>query len=198
VSIDVANDDDLLKWCSEVSNFHFAIGLESINQKVLDAYNKKQTPEIIKKNIKKIKDYGIRIFGSFIFGSDHDDKSDFQKTVDFCQDAEVDFPTFSALTPYVGTDIRKELEVQDRIFNNNWDVYDGTHVVFYPKNMTPLELQEGIIDAYQGFYSNSKMFSHLGHAEFFYGLETLYVRLLFRKIISQNQDYLEYLEKISN
>jgi len=52
VSIDVADDDKLLKMCSEVSNFHFAIGLESVNQKVLDSYNKKQTPEIIKKNVK--------------------------------------------------------------------------------------------------------------------------------------------------
>lgn len=197
VSIDVANDDVLLKLCSEVSSFHFAIGLESIDQKVLDSYNKRQTPEIIKNNIKKIKDYGIRVFGSFIFGADHDDKSVYKKTVDFCQEAEIDFPTFSALTPYVGTDIRTELETENRIFSNNWDYYDGTHVVFYPKNMTPLELQEGIIDAYQSFYSNSKVFSHFGHGEIFYGLETLYVKYLFKKIIRQNYDYLEYLEKIS-
>jgi len=197
VSIDVANDDKLLKWCSEVSNFHFAIGLESIDQKVLDSYNKKQTPEIIKKNIKKIKDYGIRVFGSFIFGADHDDKSVFDKTVDFCQEAEIDFPTFSALTPYVGTDIRKELESNDRIFSNNWDYYGGTHVLFYPKNMTPIELQEGIIGAYQNFYSNSKIINHLDHGEIFYGLETLYVKYLFKKIIRQNYGYLEYLEKIS-
>lgn len=198
VSIDVANNEELLKMCSEVSDFHFAIGLESINQKVLDSYNKKQTPEIIKKNVKKIKDYGIRVFGSFIFGSDFDDTSVFQKTVDFCQEADIDFPTFSALTPYVGTDIRKEMEKNNRIFSNNWDFYDGTHVVFYPKNMTPLELEEGIIDAYQGFYSNSKILSHLGHGEIFYGLETLYVKYLFKKIIRQNSEYLEYLEKISS
>ena len=85
VSIDVANDEELLKKCAEVSKFHFAVGLESINQKVLDSYNKKQTPEIIKKNIKKIKDYGIRVFGSFIFGSDYYTKKDFKNTVDFCQ-----------------------------------------------------------------------------------------------------------------
>lgn len=197
VSIDVANDEELLKWCSEVSDFHFAIGLESINQKVLDAYNKKQTPEIIKKNIRKIKDYGIRIFGSFIFGSDYDDKTVFQKTVDFCQDSEIDFPTFSALTPYVGTDIRKELEEQKRILTDNWDFYDGTHVLIKPKNMTAIELQNGIIDAYQSFYSSSKILNHLKRAEFFYGIETLYVKHLFKKIIRQNQEYLDYLNKIS-
>ena len=197
VSIDVANDDKLLKLFSEVSRFHFAIGLESINQKVLDSYNKKQTPEIIKKNVKKLKDYGIRVFGSFIFGADHDDKTVFQKTVDFCQDAEIDFPTFSALTPYVGTETRKEFEKQDRIITNNWDFYDGTHVLVRPKNMTPLELQEGIISAYQNFYSNSKIINHLKHGEIFYGIETLYVKHLFKKIIKQNEDYLDYLANIS-
>ena len=197
VSIDVANDDKLLKLFSEVSRFHFAIGLESINQKVLDSYNKKQTPEIIKNNVKKLKDYGIRVFGSFIFGADHDDKTVFQKTVDFCQDAEIDFPTFSALTPYVGTETRKEFEKQDRILNNNWDYYDGTHVLVRPKNMTPLELQQGIISAYQNFYSNSKILNHLKHGEIFYGIETLYVKHLFKKIIRQNEDYLDYLANIS-
>jgi len=197
VSIDVANDDKLLKLFSDVSRFHFAIGLESINQKVLDSYNKKQTPEIIKKNVKKLKDHGIRVFGSFIFGADHDDKMVFQKTVGFCQDAEIDFPTFSALTPYVGTDTRKEFEKQNRIITNNWDYYDGTHVLVRPKNMTPLELQEGIISAYQNFYSNSKIMNHLKRGEFFYGIETLYVKRLFKKIIKQNEDYLDYLASIS-
>ena len=197
VTIDVAQNDKLLKLFTDVSQFHFSIGLESINQKVLDGYNKKQTPEIIRKSLKKLQDYGIRVQGSFIFGSDYDDKTVFQKTVDFCHDADIDFPTFSALTPYVGTDIRKEFEKNNRIFSNNWDCYDGAHVVFYPKNMTPLELQEGIISAYQDFYSNSKILNHFRNGEFFYGLETLYVKHLFKKIIRQNEDYLEYLDNIS-
>jgi radical SAM superfamily enzyme YgiQ (UPF0313 family) len=196
VSIDVADDDSLLKMCSEISNFHFGIGLESINQKTLDSFNKKQTPEKMKKNIKKIKDYGIRIFGFFIYGSDYDDKSIFQKTVDFCQDAEIDFPSFSALTPYVGTEIRAALEKKDRIFTNDWDYYDGAHVVFHPKNMTPLELQEGVIDSFQDFYSNKKIWNHLMRREFYYGIGTFYVRHLFKRIIKENQGYLEYLKKI--
>lgn len=196
VSIDVAENDKLLKLFTDVSQFHFSIGLESINQKALDGYNKTQTPEIIQKSLKKLQDYGIRVQGSFIFGSDYDDKSVFQKTVDFCHDTDIDFPTFSALTPYVGTDIRKEFEKNNRIFTNNWDYYDGAHVVFYPKNMTPYELQEGIISAYQNFYSNSKILNHFRNREFFYGLSTLYVKHLFKKIIKQNEDYLEYLDNI--
>jgi len=198
VSIDVAKNDKLLKLCSEVSEFNFLLGLESIYKKVLDYYNKKQTPESIKNALKKLHDYGIKIHGSFIFGSDYDDNNVFQKTVDFCHDAEVDFPGFFPLTPYVGTDIRKELEGKNRIFTNNWDYYDGAHVVYYPKNMSPYELQEGIISAFENFYSNSKVINHIRRGEFFYGLGTLYFKVLIKRIIRQNEDYLDYLYDIKN
>jgi radical SAM superfamily enzyme YgiQ (UPF0313 family) len=195
VSIDVANDDTLLKKCSDLSNFHFAIGIESINQKVLNSFNKKQTPKIIKNNIKKIKDFGIKVFGFFIFGTDYDKKEDFQKTVDFCKDAEIDFPTFSVLTPFVGTRIRKKLKKEGRILTNNWDYYDGTHVVIKPKTMTPLELQEGIVDAFHSFYSYKKIFNHFIRREWLYSLEVFYLRFLFKRIIKQNQEYRYFIEK---
>jgi radical SAM superfamily enzyme YgiQ (UPF0313 family) len=197
VSIDAAQDDALLKLCGEVAQFHFSIGIESINQQVLDAFNKKQTPATIKKGLRKLHDYGIKVHGFFIFGSDFDDKTVFQKTVDFCQETEIDFPSFSALTPYVGTEVRQDLENADRIFTNNWDYYDGAHVVFHPRNMTALELQEGVISAFEDFYSTGKAFHHLARGELFYGVETLYVRHLFKKIIQENEEYLEYLQTIA-
>jgi radical SAM superfamily enzyme YgiQ (UPF0313 family) len=197
VSLDVAQDEKLLKACSDVAEFHFLIGLESINKKALQYYNKKHTPETIKKSLRTIHDYGIKVQGSFIFGSDFDEKTVFQKTVDFCHDNDVDFPGFFPLTPYVGTDIRKDLEQQNRIFTNDWDCYDGAHVVFYPKKMTPLELQEGIISAFEQYYSSKKIVHHLKYRQVFYSIQTLLFRILIERIIRQNQEYLEYLETIS-
>lgn len=196
VSIDIADDNKLLKLCSEVSEFNFLIGLESINQKVLNSFNKKQTPEKIKKSIKKIHDYGMGVQGSFIFGADHDDKTVFSKTVDFCNDTDIEFPIFCALTPYVGTDIRAEFEKQNRIFTDNWDYYDGSHVVFKPKNMSAYDLQMGVISSYEEFYSTKKAVSHLIRDKLLYSFETMFVRLLVKKIIKKNQDYLDYLESI--
>lgn len=198
VSIDVAQNDKLLKLCSDISEFNFLIGLESINKKVLDYYNKKQKPESIKRSLKKIHDYGIKIHGSFIFGSDYDEKRIFQKTVEFCHDAEIDFPGFFPLTPYVGTDIRKELERENRIFNNNWDNYDGAHVVFFPKNMSPYELQEGVISSFEDFYSNTKVLNYFRKGEFFYGIGTQYFKILIKKIIRENENYLTYLSEMKN
>ena len=197
VSIDVANDDKLLKIMSETSNFYLLIGLESISQDSLNFYNKRQTPDIIKKSIKKIHDYGIKVMGSFVLGADTDDKSVFQKTLDFCNSAEVDFPSFCSLTPHVGTELRKEIESQNRIFNNEWNFYDNIHTVFFPKQMSPLELQEGVINAYEDFYSAKKAINHLKKKEIFQAMETFYVKNLIKKGIAQNMPYLTYLKEVS-
>jgi len=197
VSIDVANNKKLLQLCSDVADFHFLIGLESVNEQVLKGYNKKHTPQQMRKAIDTIHDYGIKIQGSFIFGSDHDDPSVVQQTVDFCHDAEVDFPGFFPLTPYVGTEIRQELEQQQRIFSNNWDVYDGAHVVFHPKHMTAYELQQGVIDAFEGFYSSKKILHHLFDGDVFYSVQTFLFRMLIERVIHTNKDYLAFLEKES-
>jgi len=198
VSIDVANDDKLLKIMSEVSNFYLLMGLESINQKALDFYNKKQTPEMIKKAIKKLHDYGIKVQGSFVFGADSDDKNIFKRTVEFCNSAEVDFPSFTSLTPYVGTELRKELLAQKRIFTNDWDFYDGIHTVILPKKMSPIELQEGIIDAYESFYSTNKVINHLKKREFYQAMESFYLKKLIKVGYKKNKHYLDYLRNLSS
>ncbi|MFW6040596.1 MAG: B12-binding domain-containing radical SAM protein [Thermoplasmatota archaeon] len=197
VSLDIAKYDEVLKLCSEVSDFNLVIGLESIDQKVLNSYNKKQSPTQIKKGLQKIHNYGIKVEGSFIFGEDHDDKNVFENTVEFCHQAEIDFPAFFPLTPYVGTEIRDKLLSQKRIFSNNWDWYDNLHTVFYPKNMSPLELQEGVIESYENFYSTTKGLKHIFKGQFFYGGVNFYLKYLFKKMKRENREYLTYLERIS-
>ena len=38
------------------------------------------------------------------------------------------------------------------MFTRNWSLYDGHHVVFWPKNMDPLELQGAAIRSHHRFY----------------------------------------------
>jgi len=199
VSLHAAEDEEFLKLCSEVSEFHFTIGLESINKKALNYYSKGKrfSAKKMKECVKKIKDYGIKIQGSFVFGSDYEEKDVFRNTLEFCKETEIEFPTFCPLTPYPGTDLRKELLEQDRIFTDNWDLYDNVHTVFYPKNMTPYELQEGIISCYEEYYNIKKGLKHFSKGQFFYGGSTLYLKYLFWQIKRENKEYLGWLEEIS-
>ncbi len=200
VSLDVAEKEEILKLCSEVSDFNFTIGLESINKKAQNYYSeeKRFSVEKMRSAINTIQDYGIKIEGSFVFGSEHDEKDVFQNTLEFCQETEIEFPAFFPLTPYPGTPLREKLSRENRIFSDDWDLYDNLHTVFYPKNMTPYELQEGVISCYENYYTAKKGLKDLMKGKFFYGGVTFYLKYLFWRIKRQNKNFLKRLEKISD
>jgi hypothetical protein len=60
---------------------------------------------------------------------------------------------YSVLTPYPGTLTWYEMEKENRIVSYDWDKYDQTHIVYRPAKLTPDELREGDMHAYQKFYS---------------------------------------------
>jgi hypothetical protein len=45
------------------------------------------------------------------------------------------------------------LNKEKRIFSRDWSLYDGQHVVFHPKLLSPKQLQVNIISAYCRYYS---------------------------------------------
>jgi len=145
-TVQMAEHEDLLKKARESGCISLFIGFESLLQENLDGVSKRfvHTKEL-SNLIKTIRDHQIGIHGSFIFGFDGDDPTIFKKTVEFVQENNIELPTFTILTPFPGTPLRKRLEEEERIFDNDWSHYDMSHVVFKPKKMTPQELQEGYL-----------------------------------------------------
>jgi radical SAM superfamily enzyme YgiQ (UPF0313 family) len=145
-TLQIARNPELLALARESGCISLFIGFESLNQENLDGARKTfmDTNELVDL-IKRIQDHGIGIQGAFIFGFDHDDKDVFRRTVDFVHETHIELPTFSVLTPFPGTPLRKRLEEEGRIFDNHWPHYDMSHVVFKPKLMSPRELQEGYL-----------------------------------------------------
>ena len=142
----IARNPNLLALARESGCISLFIGFESLNQENVDGASKAfADTEELAALIKRIQDHGIGIQGSFIFGFDHDEKEVFRRTVDFVHATHMELPTFSVLTPFPGTPLRRRLDEQGRIFDNHWPHYDMSHVVFKPKRMTPRELQEGYL-----------------------------------------------------
>lgn len=102
-----------------------------------------------------------------MFGLDHDTPDVFDATVEFAIDAGVDLPRFAILTPFPGTPIYKSMAAQDRILTRDWELYDGQHVVFQPRNMTVKELAEGHEAAWKKVYRWSSMARRLWRARNF-------------------------------
>jgi len=129
------------------------IGLESVNPKTLESYNKRQTVDDVKKCITRLHEHDITVHGMFALGSDEDDSDTVRDTVKFCHEMKLDSAQFAILHPLPGSRLYDILDSENRIFTKDWSLYDGTHVVFKPKKMHPLELQEKFFWAWKKFYS---------------------------------------------
>ena len=97
-------------------------------------------------------DEGIVILGCFIFGFDGEERSVFERTVEFVNDQHVDVALYSVYTPFPGTGGWARLSSERRILTTDWSRYNGRHVVFKPAGMKIDELQEGIYYAWNQTY----------------------------------------------
>lgn len=120
------------------------IGFESISRQVLAGFQKKfNRPEDYLELIRMLHSYGIVINGTFVFGNDQDTQSSFEEVQEFVIQSEIDLPRFSIVTPFPGTALFTRLDNEKRILHQDWSKYDGQHVVFEPRHMSPNELQNG-------------------------------------------------------
>jgi len=147
-------DDELLKLAREAGCVEWAIGFESISQKSLSLVGKTtNNVEEFSHTINKIHDHGIAVKGNFMFGLDGDHPDIFDKTIDAINDWDLDLVDFSILTPFPGTPLFDYLEKEKRIITRDWSKYDGFHVVYKPKHMSPQELFDEVTRVRRTVYS---------------------------------------------
>ena len=152
--LNMAKDPELLRLAVRSGCQAMFVGLESISQENLRATHKGPNLETdMVAAIATIHKAGIEIIGSFVLGLDGDDQSVFAKTARFAEQQKLAVAQFAVLTPFPGTKIRQQLKLEGRILNDDWSKYTMSNVVFQPKNMTALELQQGQRYVYDRFYS---------------------------------------------
>jgi radical SAM superfamily enzyme YgiQ (UPF0313 family) len=129
------------------------VGFETLNPANLREQHKYQNlNRDYSAAIRRLRDLGVMINGSFVFGMDDDDESVFARTVDWAVEQGIETATFHILTPYPGTALHTRMVAQGRITTTNWDRYDTRHVVYQPARLTPEELEAGYWRAYRDFY----------------------------------------------
>jgi len=153
VRTDVVRDPELLDLMKRSGCQMVYLGLESVSQATLDAYEKAQSVADIELAIKVLHDYGIRSHGMFVLGADTDTAETVRDTVDFAIKNRIDTVMLNILTPLPGTPQFDDLDAAGRIFEKRWELYDAHHVVYQPKAMTPYELQMEVLRGYMRFYS---------------------------------------------
>jgi len=161
VRCDVTKDDRMLELMSRAGCKAVCVGLESVNEKTLKAYDKKQTVAQIIDAIRAFHKRRIKVHGMFVLGGDDDNMKTVWETFRFAVRQKIDTIQMMILTPFPGTKVYTDLEAEKRIFTKDWNLYDGQHIVFSPKLLSAKELQLGVLRAYMKFYSLSRSFSLL-------------------------------------
>lgn len=149
----LGDDRALLDLAAESGCRGLLMGLESISRRNLRASRKGfNDPDRYPELVRRLHDRGIALQGCFVFGLDEDRPDVFEETAGLAVEIGIDLPRFAILTPFPGTDLYRRLESEGRILTRDWELYDGQHVVFRPRNMTVDELQRGTERAWRMAY----------------------------------------------
>ncbi len=161
-SMNIANDLEILNLCRKSGCVGLFLGFETLSPETLASVGKRVNhPDYYFEVVRKIHDHGIGIDGSFVFGFDSDDEGVFDRTLAFVQKAKLEVAYFSILTPYPGTRLHHRLAAEDRLLDQPWSLYDGSHVLFRPKVLTPDQLLAGYYHAFKSVFSFSSIFHRL-------------------------------------
>lgn len=165
LSINIARDDELLGLAARSGCKVIGVGIESVNQESLNEVSKTfNKVDRYAEEIGKIQDHGIAVLGYFMFGFDHDDRSVFERTVEFIERNKITARPY-ILTPYPKTRIYDRMKEEGRLFFSeriDWSKTDGTRVCFKPSRMSAEELQQGFDWVEKRIYSVPSILRKLG------------------------------------
>lgn len=154
VSVDVAEDPQLLDLMRDSGCRSLFIGFESISPQSINSVHKRQNrTEQYERAIREIHRRGIMINASFVFGLDGDTPGTFQATLDWIVRNRIETVTSHILTPYPGTALYERMKAEGRLLTEDLSLYNTAHVVFQPKGMTADELYRGYLWMYRQIYS---------------------------------------------
>ncbi len=129
--------DTLIRFREMMEEWHelglerLFIGIESVSDDDLSTFNKRMRVAQVEEGLRIAHEIGISVFAGFIVNPDFTERS-FSRLVRFIEHNNIDYPSFTILTPLPGTDALKNFDaVTERQPNGrpNWDLFDLQNAV---------------------------------------------------------------------
>ncbi|MBL7137705.1 MAG: B12-binding domain-containing radical SAM protein [Bacteroidales bacterium] len=154
-SIDVANDDELLKAMADAGCFNILIGFESLNPDSLDASNKHHNRRgtIYEEAIQRIHSHGLHINASFVVGFDSDSLEEFDQIYDFTLQHYLPHVNLHLLNAPPGSEIYQRYREEGRLMNCNPELGVGHFPTIHYMNMSQIELFDKYMATIERLYS---------------------------------------------
>jgi len=168
-SINVAYDEEALELMRQSGCQGVLVGFESLERETLRSMNKgfNMMRGGIPEAIRNFQRFGLRLYGTFVFGYDRDDAATFERAVEFAIDQGLFIAAFNHITPFPGTPLYERLLAEERLLYPAWWLdarYRYNMVPFSPRRMSPEELSARCLEARRRFYAWRSIASRLRHA----------------------------------
>jgi anaerobic magnesium-protoporphyrin IX monomethyl ester cyclase len=134
-----------------------SFGVESGNQKILDAMKKRTTIEQNEKAVRLAKEVGISVAISVIIGYPGETMETLEQTLDFIRRTEPDDAYLSLATPYPGTELYDLVKDLGWKMSAEWSHYETRTPVFE----NPLLPSEKIKETRETFYNHFYSWSYI-------------------------------------
>ncbi|MYZ52757.1 B12-binding domain-containing radical SAM protein [Malikia spinosa] len=162
ISIDVARDLSLLDRLAEAGCTYVLIGFESLERENLLQMGKRWNGVAgsYAQVVRELHQRGIGVYGTFVFGYDHDTPDTLARSVEFALESRLEIANFNPLTPTPGSPLYERLLAEDRLISPQWwldPAYRYGDPIFVPRRMTPQQLAQGCFEAKQRFYAWSSI-----------------------------------------
>jgi len=158
VSINLADDDELLHQMAKAGFEAVFIGIESPNEESLIECNKNQNRNRnLISSVNKIQESGLEVQGGFIVGFDNDPPAIFDKLTNFIQESGIVTAMVGLLNAPKGTKLQKRLLNEGRLLSD----FTGNNTDF-SINFVPHMDSEVLLDGYK------KILNTIYSPKFFY------------------------------
>ena len=163
IRVETTRDPELMALLKKAGCYLVFVGYESLNDETLREYTKggRQSFNLIDASVKEFHKHGILVHGMFVIGADADLPRTAMRTVKWAEQQKLDSLQMLPICPLPGTPLLTRLESKGRVFKSFDDELGGeyipygagNYVLYEPEQMTAIELQEELMDAYFRFYS---------------------------------------------
>jgi len=152
VSIDIARYPDLVKLMARSHCISALIGFESLDPESLREIKKVWNVkwQSYDDAVSVFRDAGIMLYGTFVFGCDHDRKDSFDRAVDFAIRHKFLLANFNPLTPMPGAPLFDRMQAEGRLLHERWWLdpeFRYGDATFRPLNLTAKQLADGCFAA---------------------------------------------------
>ncbi|NMC74351.1 MAG: B12-binding domain-containing radical SAM protein, partial [Geobacteraceae bacterium] len=155
-----AEDPEMVRLVAESGCIGIFVGIESVTGVHANhpKTGSRYSPEEL---IRRIRDAGIVVEASIIFGFDDHDEGIFEATARFLERCAPSLTTYHLLTPYPGTALFNRFDKEGRLLHKDWSRYNHAEVVYRPRLMSPERLYRGWAKARREAYTWPAIFTRV-------------------------------------